>query len=1010
MIRNLGRLARTISLCWMGWLVCSTSAQAQSPAYDFSDQLRLAKQLFENDMYVSAEKEFSDLLEHCPDQGLVRCELEGYRLLCQILLERSDLDGLIVEFAERCPYSPQLALIYFYQSCYYFQREDYAKALDIMGKIEDAYIGKENRIKYIFNRAYCDMRVGNYARSEAGFRKVLTFGQHEFTQSSTYYLAYVHYVVGQFDQAIPLFEKMYDNRRFGKMSRYFLVESYFMLKDYEYVVEEGSALYEVLEKDYQPRLARMLSEAYFEQNQSQEAQHYLSLYEKSGKTLSRRDHYLSGIVSYSLGGYHAAADAFTKVVGTRDSIGQSAAYYLGNTYLQLKNKHSAMGAFQTAAETDFDPVLREDAYFQYAKLVFDVNKDIAAFRAYLEAYPSSVRSDEIHSYIATLYLLAKDYRPALESLSKIKHLTGEMSANYQKAAYFRGIQLMDRGAYRSAADHFEQSLKFGASNLSLEQLTKFWLAEAKFRMGDFAGSVAINQALLQQTSYAKTDEYPLTLFNLAYGYFCMGQYEQAVPYYRQYLDLTPSKRLFTIDAQTRLADSYFMMRDYERAAELYDVVAGATYAQGNLYPKYQGALAYGLLDDFPRKIERLQGIVDLNPSSPIYSMAVYELGRTYVQVGNHDQARACYERLMGEVRDSVYYTKAILEMGLIASNEQKNQEALMHFSTLVEQYPFTEESSSALAGIESIYQRMNKPEEYLAYLERIGMSSLKSADEKELMFFNAAEQLFLAGNYREALVSLRNYIKKYPQGSRLSQAYFYEAECLKSAGSVEAAADAYYQVMRIGDSSFSELATLNYAVLCMELEKYEDAILAYETLFRIARLENNKVLAEEGRMRAYFRAGNYTKAIICADAVRQAVTEEQQVLEADYIKAKSLWTLGERAQAKDLLEKLVAKSMLPEGAEAAYLLVLDAYDEGDFDLVEERVYALSDTGTPQLYWLAKSFIVLGDAFAEREEWEQAEATFRSVLDEYQPSGDTDDVLAQVKMRLDRLSSAQVITK
>ena len=90
------------------------------------------------------------------------------------------------------------------------------------------------------------------------------------------------------------------------------------------------------------------------------------------------------------------------------------------------------------------------------------------------------------------------------------------------------------------------------------------------------------------------------------------------------------------------------------------------------------------------------------------------------------------------------------------------------------------------------------------------------------------------------------------------------------------------------------------------------------------------------------------------------------------------------------------------GAEAAYILILDSYDKGDFNAVEEKVFAFSDAGSRHVYWLAKSFIVLGDSFMERNEVEQAKATFESVRDGYTPSGDTDDVLDNVKLRLSKI--------
>ena len=77
-----------------------------------------------------------------------------------------------------------------------------------------------------------------------------------------------------------------------------------------------------------------------------------------------------------------------------------------------------------------------------------------------------------------------------------------------------------------------------------------------------------------------------------------------------------------------------------------------------------------------------------------------------------------------------------------------------------------------------------------------------------------------------------------------------------------------------------------------------------------------------------------------------------------------------------------------------------SYDSGDFKEVENKVYAFSDSASGQTYWLAKSFIILGDSFVDRGELAQAKATFESVRDGYTVT--TDDVLSEVNMRLEKL--------
>jgi len=122
--------------------------------------------------------------------------------------------------------------------------------------------------------------------------------------------------------------------------------------------------------------------------------------------------------------------------------------------------------------------------------------------------------------------------------------------------------------------------------------------------------------------------------------------------------------------------------------------------------------------------------------------------------------------------------------------------------------------------------------------------------------------------------------------------------------------------------------------------------------------------------------------------------------------AKAYRTLGERENARGLLVELAADRSDAYGAESAYSLIQEAYDRGDFAEVEKQVFAFSDSGSGQVYWLAKSFIVLGDSYADRGDLVQAEATFNSIVDGYQPSRDDDDVLDQVRSRLGMLKSMQ----
>ncbi|MEF9931829.1 MAG: tetratricopeptide repeat protein, partial [Bacteroidales bacterium] len=97
-------------------------------------------------------------------------------------------------------------------------------------------------------------------------------------------------------------------------------------------------------------------------------------------------------------------------------------------------------------------------------------------------------------------------------------------------------------------------------------------------------------------------------------------------------------------------------------------------------------------------------------------------------------------------------------------------------------------------------------------------------------------------NYNTALNALTSFVNKYPTGNYAQQANFYIAECYYKMGKLEYAADAYYKVMMGGEGASSEVATMNYGKISYQLERYPQAIKAYETLSKIIKINNMKLL------------------------------------------------------------------------------------------------------------------------------------------------------------------------
>lgn len=972
---------------------------------DSADRYFLIKKLMTDNLYLAAEKELLEIIPHInPENGISRTDCESMLLMCRIKLKRADIDGLVKDFLVKYPDATERESILLEYGNYYFDRKDYVKALEIYCSTSASSFGEEKKCEYDFKKSYCLMRTGKSEEALKGFTTVMKRGYGKYTAPATYYSAYIKYINKDFEEAIPLFERITSNPTYSEMSRYYLLESHFMLKDYDYVILNGRKLYEEIDREYKLKTARLLSEAYFEKDMPQEAKMFFEIYSTSGINLSRKDMYYSGIISYSLNSYLSALDAFRQTAGKDDAIGQNSYYHMGNCYIKVKNKVSALEAYRNASSLDFDTAVKEISFYNYAKLAFDLHSDISVFNNYLKTFPSSEKSDEIHNYIATAFLLNKDYGSAVKALSEVKAKTPETKANIQKAAFFMGLDLMDRGAFRDAQKHFILSMENGEYNRELKNLAGYWLAEAYFRSDNYTEAIETGLGLISSDDFRTTDEAPQALYNLGYAYLKNGDYQQAEKWFREYLDLSPSRRKSTLDAKIRLADSYFMQKKYDNAAEVYEE-ASKFYSNGSeIYPMYQSAISYGLISDVPKKISILNNIRDNYRGSYLYSQSVYELGRTYVQSTEYQSAIECFNQLIND-SDSSFHAKSMLELGMTYFNMSNTNKALQYYKTIVQDYPDTQESQNALTGIENIYQNENRIEEYFAYLDNMGLSAIKSDEEKENMLFNSAEQLFLNKQYGQAIKSLKSFIAKYPSGSKRTTAEFYIAESLKNTGELEAASDMYLKVMQSRNGSYPEIATLNYANITYHLKKYDESSKAYETLLNIAKLQNNIKEAYLGIIRSKYGLKDYIGTIDDINSLLSRGTglDDDNKRELYYLQAKSLYATGQREKANSIFSTLAENPFTSEGAESTYMLIQDAYESGDFIAVENRTFSFSEKGTDQKYWLAKSFIVLGDSYAERSEWEQAKATFQSILDGYGAQAENDDISEQVKIRLEAIN-------
>ena len=977
----------------------SAETAAQNKAEGFpSVEFREAVRLYENGMYSRSRTLFERIGE---DYSAVAPE--AYSVLCQVREKTSGYAQTADAFLEKNPHSLLVPQIKWHYAMNLFDDHNYKAAGEMLASVSTDDLYKTQRVDYLFRKGYCDLENHDLDSAWKNFLLVEAEPFSDYTLPSRYALGYISYVNEDFKTAVNWFEKSSRDSRFVAMSGYYIMESRFMLDDHGFVTASADEMYEAVPDELKPRLARIVSESWLVLGDADNARRYLELNTQGGgKPKSRADWFFTGSVLYGVEDYKGAVEAYSMMEERADSIGQIANYQMGFSYIQTKNKVAAMQAFKDAATSrPYDENISEDAYFNWAKLAFDLNNDTSVFQDYLKKYSELERGDRINSYIAVAALHERDYEGAVNAYDQIDELDDDMRNNYMKANYLRANQLISNGSYRMAIPCLKVAAYYSEKGSRFNQLTRFWLAESYYRNDQYKEAREVFTELYNTSALYGQAEYSQIPYNIAYCFFKENNYESAAKWFTEYLGETSLK--YRKDAMERRADCRFIRSDYKSASAEYEQVVKEYYSADDVYPYYQAAVSYGLDRNVGKKIELLSNVLEASPSARFYPEALFELGRTYAVREDDDNAFMCFNRLAETVKDSTFVAQAYIEMGSIARNQSQFNDALGYYKTVVEKMPLSGYAEDALAAIESIYQTRNEPEEYLAYIETIGKGATKTADEKEDMIFNAAEQVFLSDNYERALVSLQSYLDRYPDGRHGYKAEFYKAESYKNLEKYEQACDSYRKVIEDGEGSFVELSMLNFSNISYKLENWEDSYGGYSSLYSSALLENNKFLAMTGMMRSAYRGHQWTRAIEGADMLlADSRSDADLKTEAEYVKARSYLATSRRDEAFSILSRLAEDVTGPYGAEAAYMVIQDCYDRGDFENVENKVYAFADAESDQVYWLAKSFIVLGDSFAERDELEQAKATFESVRDGYEPQNADDDVKDNVEIRLRKL--------
>jgi TolA-binding protein len=975
-------------------------------------------ELFDKKQYTAAQKTFMDYMLTIPGNTLLKTDAEYYAAACGIELFHKDGEWRMREFIENHPESNKVKWGYFYLGKSNFRKKKYEETIKFFEKVDIYDLNKEDLAELYFKRGYSYFTEKKYEKAKADLFEIKDV-DNKYAHPANYYYSHMAYQEKNYETALQGFNRLLSSETFGPVVPYYITQIYFIQGKYGEVVKNAPALLQdTANIQKEGEINRMIGESYFNLKDFANALEYFKKSQTTGGGFNAQGSYEIGYCYYQIKDYKNAIPNFEKATEAKDSLAQNAWYHLADCHIQTNNKPKARNAFYAAAGMDFDPEVKEDALFSYAKLCYELsfapyNDAVLAFQKYIKEYPSSPRKTEAYHYLVNVYSTTKNYSEAIASIEKIEPMDPILKITYQKLIYFKGVEFFNNIELDSATRAFKKSIAVNFDK-TYNALSQYWLGEISYIKKDYATAIETWKNFQLNEGAFNLKEYDLSNYNIGYAYFQQknkSDYENANIAFRKFL-LTKNKydAKKIADANIRAADSYFMNATkadpskYSQAAEYYETAIALNQLDVD-YCIYQKALCSGLLKNNKEKINDLKSLVSKYPKSNYLAASLFEMAETYRKdLNDGDNAIVYYQKILETYPNSSYVNASLAGIGLTYYERKQDDQAFTYFDQLVKKDPKSTESTEVLDIIKKLFDAKGDVDGKEKYFAAIG-SPLSTSELEESLHEAAKEAYYNEKDCDKAMPKFESYINKYPEGKYIAEAHFCYAECAYGKNMFDKALPSYQYIVSKPRGIYSERALAVVTYLLYKDKKYEAVLPLYQQLEEYAETPANKLNGRIGAMRSAFNLNKFDVALDYA--IKVLNTEKitpQQTNEAKYDKAKSLYELKRFDDAMLEFKAIQKSAKNITGAEALYLIAKIYYEKQDYTNVEKTINSLISYDYSNDDWNTRGLLLLSDAYLAKGDEGDAELMLQTVID----GKPKQEFMDEAKARLEKIRSMKAM--
>ncbi|MFY9242923.1 MAG: tetratricopeptide repeat protein [Polaribacter sp.] len=952
-----------------------------------------ALKLYNNKAYAAAQKIFEKVQLIAARNSSLKADASYYDAMCAVKLNQTDADKKVLTFVEENPTSNKKNKAFFNVANYYFANKKASYALKWYQKVNMDLLSKDNQKELNFKMGYGLLVTNNLELSKNRFLPLIN--DAKYGNDARYYYGFIAYKLEDYGIAESTLKEIADNESYKAEISYYLLDISFKAGKFERCIEVGTELLKTARKKEASEISKIVGESYFNLNKYQESIPYLKDYQGKMGKWNNTDYYQLGYAYYKQNDFETAINYFNKIIDEKNAVSQNAYYHLAECYLNLDKKTEALNAFKAASEMNFNLTIKEDAALNYAKLSYESGnpfEDVATvLQDYLKEYPNSKAYKEINDLIVSSFIHDKNFEGALAYLGKNKN--SENNSIFLEISLYRGMQLFNEKKLPEALPYFEKSGESGFREISSKG--KYWEAETYYRLEKYQEALSRYNQL---NNLVKDNSFVLIDYNIGYSYFKLEQYDRAASAFKKFVSVKDLDTEIKYDAFVRLGDSYYANREYKSAMKAYENIIENNASSAD-YAQYQIGMCYGFLEQNESKIDALTKVVNEYQKSTLKDDALYQLATTYTKIKDNPKAHQSYDRLLEKHPQSIFLPRALVRQGLLYYNENQNAKALEKFKVTASKFPNSPDALEAVRNAKNIYLDEDKLDDYIAWTKTLKFVEV-SDSEVENSSFTIAERKYFEGKNNGSILSLKKYLREFPNGKNALKANYYLADILFVEKLFEEAIKKYKVVLEAGTSDFSEDSLAKLSQIYLEKQDFKEAIPLLEKLEKEAYVTENILFAQSNLMDVYYKTEAYNLALDYAKKVllKNKLNKDLE-LDAKKIIARTSVINKDFKTAKEYYENIEKTAIGELKAETLYY---DAYFKN-----QEKAYEASNKVIQKLiaeyanfkYWGVKSYVIMGKNYYQLNDAYQATFILENVIKNF---SQFEDIVEEAKIELNTI--------